>query len=310
MSLVSTPIVAARVAAPKKAVRKTVTAKASASETAKSQAVAGALALTMLAQPAFAMSELGQIADGDKSAAAKSLAEAEFAELLAKKKAPAPVKKTKNLAVGLPSFSAPSFSAPSLPSGGASKSAPKAKAAPAAPVEKIEVRSRRDKPSTARTPCRTPANQTQNSTNPPKPGRLAAAKLGVFLILAKNLTSNPTLPPSLSLSSPGLRLPRHRDGGPVLPPPRRRRPLPPDPPPRGPPGGRRQGLLPQGHHGLLSGGRRAAKVRGGWTRGGRSAAPARVSGCRRLGKRDEEATRNVDDVGSNNSATRRLDEEK
>ena len=114
MSLVSTPIVAARVAAPKKAVRKTVTAKASASETAKSQAVAGALALTMLAQPAFAMSELGQIADGDKSAAAKSLAEAEFAELLAKKKAPAPVKKTKNLAVGLPSFSAPSFSAPSL----------------------------------------------------------------------------------------------------------------------------------------------------------------------------------------------------
>ena len=175
MSLVSTPIVAARVAAPKKAVRKTVTAKASASETAKSQAVAGALALTMLAQPAFAMSELGQIADGDKSAAAKSLAEAEFAELLAKKKAPAPVKKTKNLAVGLPSFSAPSFSAPSLPSGGASKSAPKAKAAPKAPVEKIEVRSRRDKPSTARTPCRTPANQTQNSTNPPKPGRLAAS---------------------------------------------------------------------------------------------------------------------------------------
>ena len=176
MSLVSTPIVAARVAAPKKAVRKTVTAKASASETAKSQAVAGALALTMLAQPAFAMSELGQIADGDKSAAAKSLAEAEFAELLAKKKAPAPVKKTKNLAVGLPSFSAPSFSAPSLPSGGASKSAPKAKAAPAAPVEKIEVRSRRDKPSTARNPCRTPANPTQNSTNPPKPGRLAASK--------------------------------------------------------------------------------------------------------------------------------------
>ena len=176
MSLVSTPIVAARVAAHKKAVRKTVTAKASASETAKSQAVAGALALTMLAQPAFAMSELGQIADGDKSAAAKSLAEAEFAELLAKKKAPAPVKKTKNLAVGLPSFSAPSFSAPSLPSGGASKSAPKAKAAPAAPVEKIEVRSRRDKPSTARNPCRTPANPTQNSTNPPKPGRLAASK--------------------------------------------------------------------------------------------------------------------------------------
>lgn len=138
MSLVSTPIVAARVAAPKKAVRKTVTAKASASETAKSQAVAGALALTMLVQPAFAASELGQIADGDKSAAAKDLAASLNAELLAKKKAPAPVKKTKNLAVGLPSVSLPSFSAPSLPSGGASKSAPKAKAAPKAPAEKIE----------------------------------------------------------------------------------------------------------------------------------------------------------------------------
>ena len=114
MSLVSTPIVAARVAAPKKAVRKTVTAKASASETAKFQAVAGALALTMLAQPAFAMSELGQIADGDKSAAAKSLAEAEFAELLAKKKAPAPVKQDQEPRGRLPLLSAPSFSAPSL----------------------------------------------------------------------------------------------------------------------------------------------------------------------------------------------------
>ena len=166
MSLVSTPIVAARVAAPKKAVRKTVTAKASASETAKSQAVAGALALTMLVQPAFAASELGQIADGDKSAAAKDLAASLNAELLAKKKAPAPVKKTKNLAVGLPSLSLPSFSAPSLPSGGASKSAPKAKAAPKAPAEKIEVRSRRAKPSSARSRPRTPANRPRIQPSP------------------------------------------------------------------------------------------------------------------------------------------------
>ena len=115
MSLVSTPIVAARVAAPKKAVRKTVTAKASASETAKSQAVAGALALTMLVQPAFAASELGQIADGDKSAAAKDLAASLNAELLAKKKAPAPVKKTKNLAVGPPPPSPPPLSPPPPP---------------------------------------------------------------------------------------------------------------------------------------------------------------------------------------------------
>ena len=309
MSLVSTPIVAARVAAPKKAVRKTVTAKASASETAKSQAVAGALALTMLAQPAFAMSELGQIADGDKSAAAKSLAEAEFAELLAKKKAPAPVKKTKNLAVGLPSFSAPPSPPPLLPSGGASKSAPKAKAAPAAPVEKIEVRSRRDKPSTARTPCRTPANQTQNPTNPPKPGRLAASKTRrIFYPREESqLKPDPSPFPPLVPRAPAPSASRWW----FCSPPSSPSPASPSRPssawsPRRP---KARTSSPRTPHGLLSGGRRAAKVRGEWTRGGRSAAPARVSGCRRLGKRDEEATRNVDDVGSN-SATRRLDEEK
>ena len=197
MSLVSTPIVAARVAAPKKAVRKTVTAKASASETAKSQAVAGALALTMLVQPAFAASELGQIADGDKSAAAKDLAASLNAELLAKKKAPAPVKKTKNLAVGLPSLSLPSFSAPSLPSGGASKSAPKAKAAPKAPAEKIEVRSRRAKPSSARSRPRTPANRPRIQPSP-RLARLAAASAR-----RTRLASILTPPPSLSPSPQG-----------------------------------------------------------------------------------------------------------
>lgn len=135
MSLVATPVVAARVAAPKKTRTQTV-AKASSADQAKSSAVAGALALTMLAQPALAMNELGQIAD--KSADAKALAAAEFAELQTKKKAPTPEKKTKNLAVGLPSLSLPSISAPSV--GGGSKSAPKVKAAPKAPAEKIEVR--------------------------------------------------------------------------------------------------------------------------------------------------------------------------
>ena len=135
MSLVATPIVAARVAAPKK-VRTQTVAKASSADQAKSSAVAGALALTMLAQPALAMNELGQIAD--KQADAKALAAAEFAELQVKKKAPAAAPKTKHRAAGLPSLSLPSISAPSV--GGGSKSAPAVKAAKAAPAEKIEVR--------------------------------------------------------------------------------------------------------------------------------------------------------------------------
>ena len=135
MSLVATPIVAARVAAPKK-VRTQTVAKASSADQAKSSAVAGALALTMLAQPALAMNELGQIAD--KQADAKALAAAQFAELQVKKKAPTAAPKTKNLAAGLPSLSLPSISAPSV--GGGSKSAPAVKAAKAAPAEKIEVR--------------------------------------------------------------------------------------------------------------------------------------------------------------------------
>ena len=124
MSLVSTPVTLARVTAPKKARTQTV-AKASVADAAKSSAVAGALALTIMAQPALAMTEIGQIAD--KASDAKAIAAAEYAELLNKKAAgkataPGPTK-TKNLAVGLPSLSLPSFSAPSV--GGGSKAAPK-----------------------------------------------------------------------------------------------------------------------------------------------------------------------------------------
>ena len=69
MSLVSTPVVVARAAAPKKVQRK-IQAKASA-EGASKTAVAGALALTLLAQPALAqVQEISVIADGDKKAAA------------------------------------------------------------------------------------------------------------------------------------------------------------------------------------------------------------------------------------------------
>jgi hypothetical protein len=130
MSLVSTPVVVARAAAPKKVQRK-IQAKASA-EGASKTAVAGALALTLLAQPALAqVQEISVIADGDKKAAAAALAASMGADLEAKKnvsmaKNPA---KTKNLAIGLPSFSAPKIS---LPSGGGAPAAkaPKEKAAP------------------------------------------------------------------------------------------------------------------------------------------------------------------------------------
>ena len=128
MSLVSTPVVVARAAAPKKVARK-IQAKASAEGASKS-AVAGALALTLLAEPALAqVQEISVIADADKKAAAAALAASLGADLEAKKnvsmaKAPA---KTKNLAIGLPSFSAPKIS---LPSGGGAPAAKKEKASP------------------------------------------------------------------------------------------------------------------------------------------------------------------------------------
>ena len=93
MSLVSTPLSVARVAAPKKAIRKTVTAKASAADAAKSAAVAGALALTIAAQPALALGEVAQIGlllgglgDAHDAAPRRHLAAVEHAqhELLAR----------------------------------------------------------------------------------------------------------------------------------------------------------------------------------------------------------------------------------
>ena len=125
MSLVSTPVTLARVTAPKKARTQTV-AKASVADAAKSSAVAGALALTIMAQPALAMTEIGQIAD--KASDAKAIAAAEYAELLNKK-----------AAGGLPSLSLPSFSAPSV--GGGSKAAPKE--APKANQGSVKVEVRR-----------------------------------------------------------------------------------------------------------------------------------------------------------------------
>ena len=111
MSLVATPVTLARASAPKKARRTQVVAKASVVDSAKAGAVAATLALTIMAQPALAMTEIGQIAD--KQSEAKAIAAAEYAELLASKSkskaTPAGPTKTKNLAAG--GFSFPSFSA-------------------------------------------------------------------------------------------------------------------------------------------------------------------------------------------------------
>jgi hypothetical protein len=259
MSLVATPIVAARVAAPKK-VRTQTVAKASSADQAKSSAVAGALALTMLAQPALAMNELGQIAD--KQADAKALAAAQFAELQVKKKAPTAAPKTKNLAAGLPSFSLPSISAPSV--GGGSKSAPAVKAAKAAPAEKIEVR--RVPPlslSRARTRSRARARRARSA--PHRDDDVERDRVAVFpdthdrsivsenvvSFLVKNPHSDLSLPRALrTTAGPGQA--RLRDGHPVLPPDRGRGSVSADAPARGSPGGGGQGLLPQGHHALLS----------------------------------------------------------
>jgi hypothetical protein len=111
-------------------------------------AVATALSVSMLAQPAFAASEIAQFAAGDSKAAADAL----LAEYTQKRAIVQQAPKTKSLAKGgkkakkeaaalkesgggfsLPSFSLPSFSLPSLPSPGAGKekAAPAAKAAPA-----------------------------------------------------------------------------------------------------------------------------------------------------------------------------------
>lgn len=126
MSLVATPVTLARASAPKKARRTQVVAKASVVDSAKAGAVAATLALTIMAQPALAMTEIGQIAD--KQSEAKAIAAAEYADLLASKSkskaTPAGPTKTKNLAAG--GFSFPSFSAPSLGGSKAPAAAPQA----------------------------------------------------------------------------------------------------------------------------------------------------------------------------------------
>ena len=106
-------------------------------------AVATVLSVSMLAQPAFAASEIAQFAAGDSKAAADAL----LAEYTQKRAIVQQAPKTKSLAKGGKKakkeaaaskesgggFSLPSFSLPSLPSPGAGKekAAPAAKAAPA-----------------------------------------------------------------------------------------------------------------------------------------------------------------------------------
>jgi hypothetical protein len=106
-------------------------------------AVATVLSMSMLAQPAFAASEIAQFAAGDSKAAADAL----LAEYTQKRAIVQQAPKTKSLAKGgkkakkeaaAPKesgggFSLPSFSLPSLPSPGASKE--KAAPAPAAAKE-------------------------------------------------------------------------------------------------------------------------------------------------------------------------------
>jgi hypothetical protein len=152
MSLVSTPVVAARVTAKKHAVRKTTIASASKPESSSvaQKAVAATIALSFVAQPAFAD-------DASKKEAAAALAAQMAGDLQAKKgvvmdTAPKKVKqlaaptsfpslsgpkissgapKAKKEKSAGPSFSLPSFSLPSLPGGGEKKAAaPKAAAAP------------------------------------------------------------------------------------------------------------------------------------------------------------------------------------
>ena len=103
-------------------------------------AVATVLSVSMLAQPAFAASEIAQFAGGDS----KAVADALLAEYTQKRAIVQQAPKTKSLAKGGKKakkeaaesgggFSFPSFSLPSLPSPGAGKekAAPAAKAAPA-----------------------------------------------------------------------------------------------------------------------------------------------------------------------------------
>lgn len=152
MSLVATPVAAARVAAPKKAAPKRVTVKASASSST-SAAVAGAVSLTLVAQPALAAveqafpvaapQEIAVLADVGDDAAKKAKAQALAASLqsdlvaaesargkqISANKAPPKVKSLSSAAaVSAPSIS---FSLPKF-----EKKAPAEKGAKAAPAPK------------------------------------------------------------------------------------------------------------------------------------------------------------------------------
>jgi hypothetical protein len=129
MSLVATPVVVSRVAAPKRAARKTIVAKASAGSNAKSAAVAGAVSLMLVAQPALAAmemafptpaaQEIAMVADAGEDAAKKARAKALAASLNAELQAKdlAEGKKVSIGALGVPQRpdKVKSLAAPSVP---------------------------------------------------------------------------------------------------------------------------------------------------------------------------------------------------
>jgi len=158
MSLVASPVVVARAAAPKRTARKPTAAIAQASVSvssagAKKIAFVGAVSLAMSASPALAAMELAfpapqaqeiaMVADADdekkaaRKAAAAALAASLQKDFVAKVASEGKVvtsgtkpEKTKNLSFTGPSLSAPSFSNPF----GGEKKAADSPAAPAAPV--------------------------------------------------------------------------------------------------------------------------------------------------------------------------------
>jgi len=163
MSLVASPVVVARAAAPKRTARKPTAAIAQASVSvssagAKKIAFVGAVSLAMSASPALAAMELAfpapqaqeiaMVADADdekkaaRKAAAAALAASLQKDFVAKVASEGKVvtsgtkpEKTKNLSFTGPSLSAPSFSNPF----GGEKKAADSPAAPAAPVAAKEV---------------------------------------------------------------------------------------------------------------------------------------------------------------------------
>ena len=152
MSLVSTPVVAARVTAKKHAVRKTTIASASKPESSSvaQKAVAATIALSFVAQPAFAddaskkeadaalaaqmagdlQAKKGVVMDSSPKKVKQLAAPTSFPSFSGPKISSGAPKAAKAKSAG-PSFSLPSFSLPSLPGGGEKKAAaPKAATAP------------------------------------------------------------------------------------------------------------------------------------------------------------------------------------